>query len=73
MELILIIGAGALVAGFVSGLAGFGTGLVALGFWLHAVEPILAAPLVVIYSVVGQVQATATRWPGSTSDGRGWR
>ena len=60
MELVLIIGAGALVAGFVSGLAGFGTGLVALGFWLHAVEPLLAAPLVVICSVVGQVQATAT-------------
>jgi uncharacterized membrane protein YfcA len=60
MELVLIIGAGALVAGFVSGLAGFGTGLVALGFWLHAVEPILAAPLVVICSVVGQLQATAT-------------
>ncbi len=55
MELVLIIGAGALVAGFVSGLAGFGTGLVALGFWLHAVEPILAAPLVVICSVVGQL------------------
>ncbi|MHA1154284.1 MAG: sulfite exporter TauE/SafE family protein [Alphaproteobacteria bacterium] len=60
MELVLIIGAGALVAGFVSGLAGFGTGLVALGFWLHAVEPLLAAPLVVICSVVGQLQATAT-------------
>ena len=60
MELVLIIGAGALVAGFVSGLAGFGTGLVALGFWLHAVEPILAAPLVVICSVAGQLQATAT-------------
>lgn len=59
MELALIIGAGALAAGFVSGLAGFGTGLVALGFWLHAVEPRLAAPLVVICSVVGQVQATA--------------
>jgi hypothetical protein len=60
MSLVLIIGVGALVAGFVSGLAGFGTGLVALGFWLHAVEPLLAAPLVVICSVVGQVQATAT-------------
>lgn len=59
MELALIIGAGALAAGFVSGLAGFGTGLVALGFWLHVVEPCLAAPLVVICSVVGQVQATA--------------
>ncbi len=60
MELTLIIGAGALVAGFVSGLSGFGTGLVALGFWLHAIEPILAAPLVVICSVAGQLQATAT-------------
>ena len=60
MELFLVIGAGALVAGFVSGLAGFGTGLVSLGFWLHAVEPILAAPLVVICSVAGQLQATAT-------------
>ncbi len=60
MELVLIIGAGALVAGFVSGLAGFGTGLVALGFWLHAIEPLLAAPLVVICSVVGQLQATAS-------------
>jgi uncharacterized membrane protein YfcA len=59
MELILIIGAGALVAGFVSGLSGFGTGLVALGFWLHAIEPILAAPLVVICAVAGQVPATA--------------
>ncbi len=57
MELVLIISAGALVAGFVSGLAGFGTGLVALGFWLHAVEPLLAVPLVVICSVVGQLQA----------------
>ncbi len=60
MELVLIIGAGALVAGFVSGLAGFGTGLVALGFWLHAIEPLLAAPLMVICSVVGQLQATAS-------------
>ena len=49
--------AGALAAGFVSGLAGFGTGLVALGFWLHAIDPVLAAPLVAICSVVGQVQS----------------
>ena len=32
MDLVLTIGAGTLLAGFVSGLAGFGTGLVALGF-----------------------------------------
>ncbi len=57
MGLILTVGAGALVAGFVSGLAGFGTGLVALGFWLHAIDPLLAAPLVVICSVVAQAQS----------------
>ena len=49
--------AGALAAGFFSGLTGFGTGLVALGFWLHVIEPRLAAPLVVICSVVAQLQA----------------
>ena len=52
-----MVAAGALAAGFVSGLAGFGTGLVALGFWLHAIDPVLAAPLVAICSVVGQVQS----------------
>ena len=57
MGLILTIGAGALAAGFVSGLAGFGTGLVALGFWLHVIDPLLAAPLVVICSVVAQAQS----------------
>lgn len=58
-DLIAIVGAGALCAGFVSGLTGFGTGLVALGFWLHVMEPALAAPLVVICSVVAQTQSFA--------------
>ena len=57
MGLIVIVAAGALAAGYVSGLAGFGTGLVALGFWLHAIDPLLAAPLVAICSIVGQVQS----------------
>ncbi|WP_349569225.1 sulfite exporter TauE/SafE family protein [Azotobacter salinestris] len=52
-----IILAGALSGGFVTGLAGFGTGLTALGFWLHVVEPVVAAALVVICSVVGQLQS----------------
>ena len=30
----LVVTAGALIGGFVSGLAGFGTGLAALGIWL---------------------------------------
>jgi uncharacterized membrane protein YfcA len=44
MSVVLFVLAGALLAGFVSGLTGFGTGLVALGLWLHVVDPILAAP-----------------------------
>ncbi len=54
MSLAFLILGGALLAGFVNGLAGFGTGLVALGLWLHAVDPLLAAPLVVICSVIAQ-------------------
>jgi len=55
LSIALLILAGALLAGFVNGLAGFGTGLVALGLWLHAIDPILAAPLVVICSVIAQL------------------
>ena len=55
--LVLVVAAGAGLAGFVTGLAGFGTGLVALGVWLHVLDPALAAPLVVICSVVGQAQS----------------
>jgi len=55
LSLALLILAGALLAGFVNGLAGFGTGLVALGLWLHAIDPALAAPLVVICSVIAQL------------------
>jgi uncharacterized membrane protein YfcA len=57
VSLFLFVLAGACLGGFVSGLAGFGTGLVALGLWLHVVEPALAAPLVVICSVVAQLQS----------------
>ena len=57
MTLFLTVFAGALLAGFVHGLVGFGTGLVALGLWLHVLEPVLAAPLVVICSVVASAQS----------------
>lgn len=63
MSVVLFILAGALLAGFVSGLAGFGTGLVALGLWLHVVDPVLAAPLVVICSVIAQLQSLVTIRP----------
>ena len=51
---------GALCGGFVTGLAGFGTGLTALAFWLHVVDPVVAAALVVACSVVGQAQSLYT-------------
>lgn len=68
---ILIIGAGALLGGFVSGLAGFGTGLVALGIWLHAAPPVVAAALVVICSVISQAQTIPAIWH-AVDFGRQW-
>jgi uncharacterized membrane protein YfcA len=58
----LVVFAGALAGGFVSGLAGFGTGITALGIWLYAVKPAQAAALVVICSVVAQLQTIPTIW-----------
>ncbi len=52
----ILILAGALVGGYVNGLTGFGTGLTALVFWLQAVPPVVAAPLVLICSIVAHVQ-----------------
>lgn len=54
--------AGAFAGGFVSGLTGFGTGLTALPFWLFAVTPTLAAPLVVVCSLVAQIQTLPAIW-----------
>ena len=62
MGVLLIIVAGALVGGFVSGLAGFGTGLVALGIWLHAVPPAVGASLVAACSVISQCLTIRTVW-----------
>ena len=58
----LLILTGALAGGFVSGLAGFGTGLTALPFWLSAVPPVVAAPIVVICSIVAQAQTIPVVW-----------
>ena len=58
----LTILAGALAGGFVSGLTGFGTGLAALAIWLTVVEPAVAAPLVVICSVVSQLLTLPAIW-----------
>ena len=58
----IVILCGTLVGGFVSGLTGFGTGLAALPLWLIVIPPVLAAPLVVICSVVGQLQTLPAIW-----------
>ncbi|PIW30698.1 MAG: permease [Rhodospirillales bacterium CG15_BIG_FIL_POST_REV_8_21_14_020_66_15] len=54
--------AGAVAGGFVSGLTGFGTGLTALAVWLTVVEPRVAAPLVVICSIVAQLLTLPAIW-----------
>jgi uncharacterized membrane protein YfcA len=61
---IAIVVAGALVAGFVHGLSGTGYALVALGFWLQAMSPVTAAPLVALCSVCAHVQALPAIWRG---------
>ena len=62
MTAIVIIVAGAFLGGFVNGLAGFGTGLVAMGIWLHAAPPAVAASLVIICSVIAQCQTLPAIW-----------
>ena len=53
---------GALAGGFVSGLTGFGMGISAMGLWLYALSPPVAASLVIICSVISQVQTLPMIW-----------
>jgi len=53
---------GGFAGGFVSGLTGFGTGLTALPIWLGVVHPAVAAPLVVVCSIMAQVQTLPAIW-----------
>jgi uncharacterized membrane protein YfcA len=61
---IALVVAGALAAGFVNGLSGTGYALVALGFWLHAMSPVTAAPLLALCSVSGHIQSLPRIWKG---------
>jgi uncharacterized membrane protein YfcA len=58
----VIVAVGAAVAGFVQGLSGFAFGLVAMGIWAWSLDPLLAGPLVVFGSLVGQLLATSSMW-----------
>ena len=66
-DIVLVVG-GALAAGLVNGLTGTGYALAALGFWLHAMSPLTAGPLVAFCAVGGHLQSLpkiwkAERWP----------
>jgi uncharacterized membrane protein YfcA len=61
VQIILIL-AGAVAGGLVSGLTGFGTALTALGIWLFALPPTVASTLVIVCSVVSQLQTLPMIW-----------
>lgn len=51
-----------MLAGFVQGLAGFAIGLVAMPFWSSRMSPQVAAPLVALCSLAGQVLTLRSVW-----------
>jgi uncharacterized membrane protein YfcA len=53
---------GGLLGGLASGLTGFGFGLSSLPFWAFVLAPAVSAPLVVVCSLVGQVQTLQKIW-----------
>ena len=58
----VLVFAGALAGGLVNGLTGFGTGMTALPIWVYALPPLLASPLTIVCSVVGQLQTLPAIW-----------
>jgi uncharacterized protein len=69
LPLILIVVAGAAMAGFVQGLSGFGFGLTAMSLWAWTLDPRLAVALAVFGGLAGQV-FTAFRVRRGFSPGR---
>ncbi len=53
--LVTIVAVGAAAGGFVQGLSGFAFGLTAMSIWAWSVDPVLAGPLVVFGTLVGQL------------------
>src|SRR3984893_10527260 len=62
LEQIAIVFVGALAGGIVNGLTGFGTGITAIGLWLYALPPAVAASLAIITSIVSQAQTFHLIW-----------
>jgi uncharacterized membrane protein YfcA len=57
---LLIVLAGAFLAGFTTGFAGFGTALVSSGLWFHALSAPMVPPLVVITAAAAQMVGLVT-------------
>ena len=68
--LIGVVALGAAAGGFVQGLSGFAFGLVALSVWAWALDPVLAGPLTVFGSLVGQLLSAGTIRRVSSRGGR---
>lgn len=54
-SLITIVALGAAAGGFVQGLSGFAFGLTGMAIWAWSIDPVLAGPLVVFGTLVGQL------------------
>ena len=64
MEPLLLVALGAAAGGLVQGLSGFAFGLVAMGVWAWSLDPVLAGPLVVFGSLLGQLLSLRAVWGG---------
>jgi len=62
LEQIVLVLLGAFAGGIVNGLTGFGTAITAIGIWLYAIPPTVAASLAIICSVVSQTQTLHLIW-----------
>jgi uncharacterized protein len=59
---IVLVVVGAFAGGIVNGLTGFGTAITAMGIWLYAIPPAIAASVAIICSVVSQTQTLHLIW-----------
>ena len=57
-----LVALGGFLGGLASGLTGFGYGMSSLPLWAFVLPPAVSAPLVVVCSIVGQVQTLPAIW-----------